>query len=105
MPSVTIPFPIPDDVKTGGLQADDRAVDSEHKRAGEVKREQQWRFGHDSHLAALAGRSRSWLRRKPGQGGTSLPGSPVFGDAGDDRQAGDEQDGEGDEHLRLELAG
>jgi hypothetical protein len=28
----------------------------------------------------------------------------VFGNAGDDRQAGDEQDGEGDEYRGLQLA-
>ncbi len=34
-----------------------------------------------------------------------LPGSPVFGNAGDDRQAGDEQHREGDEYRGLQLAG
>lgn len=42
---------------------------------------------------------------KPRRSGQRLlPGSPVFGNAGDDRQAGDEQDGEGNEYRGLQLA-
>jgi hypothetical protein len=49
----------PDDVKLRFFQACDRAVERERERAGQVKREQQRRFGHDCQHASLPGRSRS----------------------------------------------
>jgi hypothetical protein len=41
------------------FQAGERAVDGEHERAGEVKREQHRRFGHDRQHAAPDGCSGS----------------------------------------------
>jgi hypothetical protein len=49
----------PDDVKLGCFHGGDRAVERERERAGQVKREQQRRFGHDCQHAALPGRSRA----------------------------------------------
>jgi hypothetical protein len=45
------------------------------------------------------------MQRLYGGGAASLPGASVFADPGDDRQAGDEQEGEGEVDPGLEFAG